>query len=241
MTQNASERVGAVCLKYRQKGVSMKDVHYRAATDLGIIHINSIVIGVTRQLLAGKGIMDPTLEAFGSSFEAKLYEMAGLPIDVHQQRGWAAQQKNRVKQSIYRRSEAYKRKRAQQRAALTQRRKGAQKDSQPGYTYKEPDKEKQPKEKGAAGACKCGPNAQCATKACPCVAAGLTCTPACHGSRPALKCKRQPVPMKTAPEVEPVPQDSTGDGCDMCGDAGEDSDPESEVLSDLSCVEPTCN
>ena len=242
-TQNASERVGGVCLKYRPKGTFMKDIHYRAATDLGIIHVNAVVIGVVRKHLGARGVIDEKLSAFGSSFEAKLFEMLGLECDTHQTDAWAKVQERRVTQSLYRRSDNYKRKRATQRKQLAAKRKGETKQGKPDYTYKESRSAgSHGKGKGMPGACRCGANAQCANKACPCVVANWSCTPACHGGRPAPKCKRCIVQEKDEAAVpgsadrQPPASFSPPPHSDPMGDC-DCSDPESEVLSELSCVE----
>ena len=148
VTQNASERVGSVCLKYRPKGTFMKDVQYRAATDLCIIHVNTVVIGVVRNRLVANGISDPELDAFGSSFEAKLYDMLGLHADDHQLEAWEKRQQRRVTQSLYRRSDDFKRKRATQRKQLAEKRKAETKKGKADYTYKDSHEEKPSKDKG---------------------------------------------------------------------------------------------
>eukprot|EP00967_Tisochrysis_lutea_P125045 scaffold209742_cov46-Tisochrysis_lutea.AAC.1 len=91
VSQNASERVGSVCLRYRPKGVPMKDTAYRAATDLAFAHVNSVVLQVYQLKLLEKGWeKDPSISAF-LPFEARLYELAGLSVTDAQRTYWAAQ------------------------------------------------------------------------------------------------------------------------------------------------------
>eukprot|EP00967_Tisochrysis_lutea_P153508 scaffold303163_cov41-Tisochrysis_lutea.AAC.1 len=122
VSQNASERVGSVCLRYRPKGIPMKGTAYCTATDLAIAHVNSVVLQVYNLLLVDKGWeSDPSISAF-LPFEARLFELAGLAVTQQQRVHWSRQFERRAKQSVYRRSLAYKKVMQAERRAVKLRR-----------------------------------------------------------------------------------------------------------------------
>lgn len=139
----------------------------------------------------------------------------------------------RVEQSLTRRTAAYYRERALKRRLLKMRRQAESQASRgSNYDYKPPEAASV---KGSPGACKCSALVKCATMACACRVAGVLCTDACHGGRPSLKCCRMSAPLPSGSDVS--------SGCATSSDAssaagqGVNSDPESEILSELSCCE----
>jgi len=81
LSQNASERVGMVALRYRRgsgegrKDTDLKATHYKASTSLAISHVNNVVITNFRRMLEQKGFApDERIERF-DTFEHRLYEL----------------------------------------------------------------------------------------------------------------------------------------------------------------------
>lgn len=135
---------------------------------------------------------------------------------------WAAQTQRRGKQSIYRRSLAYKKVRQEERKAVKLRRKLESAASSSDAAYKPAGPSAC---KGAAGMCSCGVLSKCATVACPCRAAAVMCTSLCHGGKAANKCERRAF----EPAAPAIASDSSSAG------NGTDSEEESEVHSEMSC------
>ena len=183
MTQNASERVGNVALRFRDKERPLKPTHYVASSSLAIAHTNDTVIHVIRStLLSQFGEIDPKIEAFGT-YQQRLFELCGLKPSVAQKAEWLSMAGTRAKRSLLRRQVVYKRKRKNWRTKLTQRRSAMRKDNK--ATYKG---QGGTVDNGTAGACLCV-KTKCARggegKGCPCKFAGVFCSSDCHPSRPA--------------------------------------------------------
>lgn len=227
VTQNSSERVGSVCLLYRQKGVHMSGVHYAASTDCGLLHVNGTVIATFATLLARAGIDDDAVDAYGS-WQERLHERLGLPTTEMQRSMWHEDSMRRARRGLWRRTADYKRKRAGQRKRQKQQRNAARRSASTEYTYKEAedDSTSNKGDKGTAGSCKCGVKAKCGNRACPCVVARVPCTPSCHGGRPSATCVRCESATVTAPE------ESDTSVTHECAE----SDPESDVASVYSLV-----
>ena len=230
VTQNSSERVGSVCLLYRDKGVNMDGVHYSAATDCGLLHINGTVIQTFRELLRRNGSADERIEAYGT-WQEDVHRKLGLAVTEEQKTAWGDDARRRSARSLHRRTTEYKVKRAVMRREQKKKRNVERKVASKQHTYKAGADDEvaaessKPKGKGVVGACACTVGSKCLTKGCPCVCAKVMCTSACHNGRPAPKCVRciRPGDMGV--------QASEADQCDV-------SDVQSVLGSVCSCTDP---
>ena len=233
VTQNSSERVGVgmVCLLYRQKGVSvnMDDVHYAAATDCGLLHVNGTVIEVFRRLLAKDNLTDNFIEEYGS-WEERVHAKLGLSVTELQKNRWRAEVGRRAARSMYRKSDKYKVKRATMRRKQKQKRNEEKKTASSEYSYKqESNKDAESfagkrEGKGEPGRCTCGVTAKCKNRACPCLVASVLCTAACHGGRVSASCERC-LPLAPRQDVEQVESDPEGDVASVFSHVADDMEP----------------
>eukprot|EP00967_Tisochrysis_lutea_P157447 scaffold319563_cov32-Tisochrysis_lutea.AAC.1 len=152
VTQNSSERVGSVCLLYRGKGENMSGVQYAAATDCGLLHVNGTVIGVMRAALAARGVTDPWIDAYGT-WQADLHRKLGLSVTDTQAERWLQDMERRVRRSVSRRTDEYKKKRAVMRRTQKQRRNSERKTASGEHTYKEEEGHTSGGGKGEPGSC----------------------------------------------------------------------------------------
>ena len=231
MTQNSSERVGTVALRFRDKERPLKPTHYIASTSLAIAHVNNTVIHAIRsRLLEQLGEIDARIEDFGT-YQQRLFELCRMQPSVDQKKEWLDMARIRAKRSLARRDVEYKRKRKKQRTATTKARAALKRDNK--ATYKG---QGGTADNGVAGACKCRNTSTCARgsadKGCPCRAEGVLCTSDCHPSRPptAKPCSNL---TGSAGPSQPAADDGDDDDDDDDSDADfDDADMERPVIDD---------
>jgi len=174
--QNASERVGMVALKYRDKETKLGPTHYTVSTGLAIAHCNNVCIHKFRVELAREGIVDQDIEAFGT-MELRLHEILGVPTSEWQRDMWLRRATARAQRSIKRRTVEYKKYRKKQRKRQTEKRAGQKTHSSAKYKGDSGASSARTKGNGEAGACECA--GKC-LRGCPCKAARQQCTASCH-------------------------------------------------------------
>ena len=225
--QNASERVGMVALKYRDKETPLKPTHYVCATGLVVSHVQNTVVHRFRRQLAEEGRVDDRIEQFGT-FQGRLHQLIGLSYSTRVDEAWRKDAAKRAKRSCMRATVSYKRKRKHQRAEQTKQRAAQKTDHR--YRYKGSTGGRGSRSgaagasgaaaasKGAVGACKC--TGMC-MRGCPCKAAHTACTSACHHGRPcqnngggSSSAARAPHPAakeaRTVPTCPPITDDLIG-------------------------------
>lgn len=105
----------------------LRNVHYRAVTDCGLLHVNAVAFEVCRQQLASRQMRDAQRTAHSSqldefnSWQVAVLAELGLDMEPHLLAAHAVDLAWRAKRSIYSRSETYKRRRAVQRRDLEAR------------------------------------------------------------------------------------------------------------------------
>ena len=201
----------------------MDGVQYAAATDCGLLHVNGTVLAVFETVMRKAGVVDTELEGYGS-WQENVYVKLGLRVSDDQRAQWRADAARRAARSLARREDNYKKKRAVGRRKVKEKRNLERKTSSKDHTYKESKEAgeggKSCSQKGVAGACGCSVQAKCGNGACPCVREKVSCTPLCHGGRPAPKCVRCEVGVVGPQDVQ--------DRCSEC---------ESETASICSCMQ----
>ena len=187
VSQNASERVGRVALKFRTKDVDLLKTHYVASTSLAIAHVNNIVIRNFRRAIARNGCVDDRIEAFGT-FQQRLFELMKLPTTEAQRQAWDLAAEQQSKKSEKRKSRLGMSQRRQQRKAATEFRQSLRSC---GHTYKGDggggggnSSSGCGSGKGVVGACTCTATCQ---RGCPCRIAKEACTGSCHPRSHACK------------------------------------------------------
>ena len=218
MTQNASERVGDVAIRYRDKDTFLRAGCYKLMTNLAILHTNQIVIEVFRRMLKATpleddeeddedegedgeprrgGITDARLEAWGC-VQTYLHNLIGLPYGAEQERAWQQDWLRRAKRSEVRRTTAYQTQRASWRKGMTERRNAERQDANMSYKGSTGGASSHAKGKQKASSSSDNDNGvvgactcrwQCGTTRCPCKAANAWCTPQCHPG--STKCMRR--------------------------------------------------